>query len=147
MHTFRETFDTSCLALIAQGRPGWDNVAQCCSYSAGCAAAHLLPPDADRCAMDAAQCMADRDIVADALRRNGYDPVFVCCLQQAHDVAVVDIMHDENDVQRTDEAVTMAWRWRWLPRVRDLAAKYGLSFDRVREAARLADWDLACIAQ
>jgi hypothetical protein len=125
MHTHQETFDMSGLALIAQGRPGFDDEQRICRYSLGCAAAQLLPPEIDREKLDDNWSGTSATVsgIREHFEAAGFDVVFVRALQNAH-----------------DRAAYRGWHKHWLPELVVVAAVRKVSPNRVLQAARDAGW-------
>lgn len=132
MKSHQETLEESCLAMIARGRPGWDQAASNCKWAAGCAAAVLI--SSDRWAeIDACRDQSARDAPAcDYLRENGHDPYFVGDLQETHDFAAYAAQGDP-----------INWRHFWIVNLRNLIRRFdGLNLDEVLDAARAAGWEI-----
>jgi hypothetical protein len=130
MYTKQETFEISCLGVIAQDHPGWDDERELCSYAFGCAVAQLLPREIWS-SLPSSACTTHNDI-AGPLRKAGHSVLFADELQACHDRVVGTFA-----VQGRD-----AWRRDWLNEVRLLAKDEGLDFRPVEAAARATGWEV-----
>lgn len=131
MKSHQETLEESCLAMIAQGRPGWDAAQSRCSWPAGCAAAQLVTP-LERVEIEASFKQSAADEPACSILANaGHDPDFVARLQEVHDRAAYRACGD-----------SIAWRRSWLSGLQLRAVGWGVDPAPVFEAARAAGWEI-----
>lgn len=130
----QDTLVASCLGMIAQGRPGYEDGT--CRFSAGCALGQLIPPERRDEADEQGAFRARSALLPE------HQQSLLYLLQGAHDDAVSAAFGRDGKV--TPEG----WRREWLRKLRSLVHTWNddlrepLDLAPVLAAAREAGWEV-----